>query len=88
METNQFKLTFLKQDLKVTLIKLKWPKKSHARQVINSKFINNTKLVYRHFKCSSITVNQTRNNSEAEEFWQSIWRKETKINKNAKWLKN
>ena len=43
MQTLQFKLTLLKQDLKATLIKLKWLKENCARQVINSNFISNTK---------------------------------------------
>ena len=87
MQTIQFKLTLLKQDLKATVIKLKWLKKNHARQVINSEFISNTKSVYRDFKGTSITVNETPNKSEVEEFWKSIWEKGPKINKNAEWLK-
>ena len=83
----QFKLTLLKQDLKATSIKLKRLKKNHLRQVIDSKFSSNTKSVYPDFKGSSITVNETPTKNEVEEFWKSIWEKETKFIKNVKWLK-
>ena len=87
MQTLQFKLTLLKQDLKATSVKLRWLKKNHARQVINSKFNSKTKSVHRDFKGSSITANETPTKNEVEEFWKSIWEKETKFDKNAKWLK-
>ena len=87
MQTLQFKLTLLKQDLKATSVRLRWLKKNHARHVINSKFNSNKKSVYRDFKGSNITANETPTKNEVEEFWKSIWEKETKFNKNAKWLK-
>ena len=87
MQTLQFKLTLLKQDLKATSVKLRWLKKNHARQVINSKFNSKTKSVYRDFKGSSITANETPTKNEVEEFWKSILEKETKLNKNGKSLK-
>ena len=87
MQTLQFKLTLLKQDLKATSVKLRWLKKNHARQVINSKFNSKMKSVYRDFKGSSITANETPTKNEVEEFWKSILEKETKFNKNGKSLK-
>ena len=87
MQTLQFKLTLLKKDVRTTSIKLKWLKKNHARQISNSYFISNTKSVFHDFKGSSITVNETPTKDEVEEFWKSIWEKETNINKNVKWLK-
>ena len=87
MQTLQFKLTLLIQDLKATSVRLRWLKKNHARQAINSKFNSNTKSVYRDFKGSSITANETPTKNKVEEFWKSIWEKETKFIENAKWLK-
>ena len=60
---------------------------NHVRQVIHSKFNSNTKLVYGDFKGSSITANETPTKNEVEQFWKSIWEKQTKFNNNAKWLK-
>ena len=57
----------LKQDPKVTLIKLKWLKKNQVTQAIMSKFISNTKSVYRDFKGSSVTVNKTPTKNEVLE---------------------
>ena len=68
MQTLQFKLTLLIQDLKATSVRLRWLKKNHARQAINSKFNSNTKSVYRDFKGSSITANETPTKNEVEEF--------------------
>ena len=76
MQTLQFKLTLLKQDLKATSVRLRWLKKNHARQAINSKFNSNTKLVYHDFK-----ANETPTKNEVKEFWKSIWELETKFNK-------
>ena len=45
------------------------------------------KSVYRDFKGSSITANETPTKNEVEEFWKSILEKETKFNKNGKSLK-
>ena len=44
-------------------------------------------LVYRDFKSSTITVNETPNKSDVEELWKSIWEKETKISKKCEGLK-
>ena len=60
---------------------------THVRQVIHSKFNSNTKPVYGDFKGSSITANETPTKNEVEQFWNSIWEKQTKFNNNAKWLK-
>lgn len=43
--------------------------------------------VYCDFNGSSITVNDTAAKNEVEEFWESIWEKETKTNKDAELLK-
>ena len=43
-----------------------------AITIINRKFIRNTKMIYRDFKSSSITVNETPTKNEVEEFWKSI----------------
>ena len=87
MQTLQFNFTLVKPYLKATSIKLKYLKKNHEREVINSKFSSNTKSVYREFKGSSITVNEAPTKNEVEKSWKSIWQKKTKFNKNAKWLK-
>ena len=63
-----------------------WLRKNHARQVI-SNFISNMKSVYHDFKLSSITVNETPTKNKVEEFWKSVWEKETKVNQNVSWLK-
>ena len=76
MQTLQFKLTLLKQDLKATSVRLRWLKKNHARQAINSKFNSNTKLVYHDFK-----ANETPTKNEVKEFSKGIWEQETKFNK-------
>ena len=44
MQTLQFKLTLLKQDLNATSVKLRWLKENHARQVSNSKFNSTTNI--------------------------------------------
>ena len=45
------------------------------------------KSVYHDFKLSSITVNETPTKNKVEEFWKSVWEKETKIDQNVSWLK-
>ena len=45
------------------------------------------KSVYHDFKLSNITVNETPTKNKVEEFWKSVWEKETKINQNVSWLK-
>lgn len=52
MQTLQLKLTLLKQHLKATSVKVKWLKKNHSRQVIDNKFISNTKPIYCDLKVS------------------------------------
>ena len=66
MQTLQFKLTLLKADLKATSSKLKWVKKNHERQFINSKFVCNSKLVYHNFKSNSIAVNKISTKNEVK----------------------
>ena len=68
MQTLQFKLTLLKQDLNATSRKLKGTTKNHTRKVINGKFVSNLKSVYHIFKGSSITVNEKSTKNEVEEF--------------------
>ena len=79
MQTLQFKLTLLKQDLKATSVKLRWLKKNHARQVINSKFNSKMKSVYRDFKGSSITANETPTKNEVEEFGKVFWKRKQNL---------
>ena len=81
MQTLQFKLTLLNADLKATSSRLKWVKKNHERQVINSKFVCNPKTVYHSFKSNSITANQIPTKNKVEEFGKVFGKRRPKVKK-------
>ena len=85
-KTLDFKLTLLKQELKATCKKLKTQKRNHERKLINRRFFNNPKGVYRDFKGGNIRLEKIPTKDEVQSFWQNIWQRETKFNKSAKWL--
>ena len=85
-KTLEFKLTLLKQELRATCKKLKTQKRNYKRKLINRKFFNNPKSVFRDFKRGNIRLEKIPTKDEVQSFWQNIWQRETKFNKSAKWL--
>lgn len=57
---------------------------SYPPKEINTTFSNNPAKVYSQWQGSKTTANPPR--AETEQYWKSIWEKETPHNTNAQWL--
>ncbi|GAB1605922.1 hypothetical protein Ahia01_000874600 [Argonauta hians] len=81
------KLHQLKQELTAVTEKLRYRTRTQKRREINSLFSRDAKAVYRNFKEERIPLQKIPSEEQVYTFWNDIWGKERKYNRNAEWLR-
>ena len=78
----------LKQNLKCETEKIRRRKTIRERKIVNHRFNNNPKSVYREFrKEKNISVEKGQHLQQLQQFWGNIWGEEVQFNRQAEWLK-
>ena len=87
LRTLKSKLSQLKHDVKLASESLRKKQKLCERNSINEKFQNNQKHVFLTWKSKHQQINTTPTKDKIENFWPSIWEKETNFKKEASCIK-
>ena len=81
LRTLELKLSQLNHDLKLASESLRNKQKLCERNSINKKFQNNQKQVFRTWKSKQQQINTAPTKDKIENFWSSVWEKETSFKK-------
>ena len=87
LQTLQFKLSILYQNLKAKSTKLEYNKRRIERKSINNKFRKNPKAVYRSMKGNNTNATEILTTEGIKSFYKNIWGKESNFHKEANGLK-